>query len=95
MKIRLCGSYGRHPWRSLWEITNPGRRRTAEPRRAPVAWLAPYVFEVGASDHPSFRVFAGAYADSAEASVVHAQFRALGEEPLELVRRLGRYVSRR
>ena len=72
--------------------------REAADRRAeegPVAWLAPYVFEVGASDHPSFRVFAGAYADSAEASVVHAQFRALGEEPLELVRRLGRYVSRR
>ena len=71
--------------------------REAADRRAeegPVAWLAPYVFEVGASDRPSFRVFAGAYADSAEASVVHAQFRALGEEPLELVRRVGRYVSR-
>ena len=71
--------------------------REAADRRAedvPAAWLAPYVFEVGASDRPSFRVFAGAYADSAEASVVHAQFRELGEEPLELVRRVGRYVSR-
>ena len=71
--------------------------REAADRRAeevPVAWLAPYVFEVGASDRPSFRVLAGAYADSAEASVVHAQFEELGEEPLELVRRAGRYVSR-
>ncbi len=71
--------------------------REAADRRAeevPVAWLAPYVFEVGASDRPSFRVFAGAYADSAEASVVHAQFKELGEEPLKLVRRVGRYMSR-
>ncbi len=71
--------------------------REAADRRAeevPVAWLAPYVFEVGAPDRPSFRVFAGAYADSAEASVVHAQFRELGEEPPELVRRVGRYMSR-
>jgi len=71
--------------------------REAADRRAEeyaVAWLAPYVFEVGASDRPSFRVLAGAYADSAEASVVHARFRELGEELPELVRRVGRYVSR-
>ena len=71
--------------------------REAADRRAgesSLAWLAPYVFEVGASDRPSFRVFAGAYADSAEASVAHEQFEELGEEPLELVRRVGRYVSR-
>ena len=74
-----------------YESREAADRRAAE---VPVAWLAPYVFEVGASDRPSFRVFAGAYADSAEASVVHAQFTELGEEPLELVRRVGRYVSR-
>ena len=71
--------------------------RAAADRRAEessVAWLAPYVFEVGAPDRPSFRVFAGAYADSAEATVAHGQFIELGEEPLQLVRRVGRYVSR-
>ena len=74
-----------------FESRGAADRRAQE---ASVAWLAPYVFEVGASDGTSFRVFAGAYADSAEASVVQAQFQELGEEPLELVERVGRYVSR-
>lgn len=70
--------------------------RAAADRRAEelsVAWLAPYVLEVGAPDLATFHVFAGAFADSAEASAVHARFRELGEEPLELVRRAGRYVA--
>ncbi len=71
--------------------------RAAADRRAQeasVAWLSPYVFEIGASDRTSFRVFSGAYADNIEASVVQARFQELREEPLELVRRVGRYVPR-
>ena len=69
----------------------------AADRRAdetPVASLAPYVLEVGVTDRPSFRVYAGAYADSAEASVAQARFMEAGEEMPQLVRRVGRYVAR-
>ena len=60
----------------------------------PLASLAPYVFEVGFVDRPSFRVYAGTYADSAEASVAHERFMEAGEDLPQLVRRVGRYVAR-
>ena len=59
-----------------------------------MASLAHYVFEVGGTDRPSFRIYAGTYADSAEASVAHARFMEAGEEMPQLVRRVGRYVAR-
>lgn len=74
-----------------YESREAADRRAAE---LSVAWLAPYVFEIGPSDRPSFRVYAGAYSDSTEASVVRTRFTELGEEPPHLARRLGRYVSR-
>ena len=58
------------------------------------ASLAAYVLEVGVTDRPSFRVYAGAYADSAEASVARARFMEAGAEMPQLVRRVGRYVAR-
>ena len=69
--------------------------RDAAGRRAEemsMASLAPYVFEVGATDGPSFRVYAGAYADAAEASLAHERFIEAGGEVPQLVRRVGRYV---
>ena len=74
-----------------YESREMAYRRAAE---APLAWLAPYVFEVGATDQPTFRVYAGAYADSAEASVVYERFTESGEDPLQLVTRVGRYAER-
>ena len=71
--------------------------REAADRRAgeiPLTSVAPYVFEVGVTDRPTFRVYAGAYADSAEASVAHSRFMEAGEEIPQLVRRVGRYVAR-
>ena len=71
--------------------------REAADRRADemsVASLAAYVFEVGVTDRLSFRVYAGVYADSAEASVAHGRFIEAGSEMPQLVRRVGRYVAR-
>ena len=58
------------------------------------ASLAAYVLEIGVTDRPSFRVYAGAYADSAEASVARGRFMEAGAEMPQLVRRVGRYVAR-
>ena len=74
-----------------YEVREEAERRAEE---IPVALLTPYVFEVGLTERPSFRVYAGAYADSAEASVAHARFVEAGEEMPQLVRRVGRYVAR-
>ncbi len=79
-----------------FDLGDYGSREAADRKAEELAvtGLAPYVFEVGPPDGLSFRVYAGAYADSAEASVVHEQFMEPGEELLQLVRRVGRYVAR-
>jgi cell division septation protein DedD len=74
-----------------YESREEAERRAEE---IPVALLTPYVFEVGLTERPSFRVYAGAYADSAEASVAHSRLVEAGEEMPQLVRRVGRYVAR-
>ena len=94
MKICLCGLYVPHPLRSAlgdYESREAADRRVDE---MSVASLAAYVFEVGVTDRPSFRVYASAYADSAEASVAHGRFIEAGAELPQLVRRVGRYVAR-
>jgi hypothetical protein len=74
-----------------YESRGAADRRADEMSVAPVA---AYVFEIGVTDRPSFRVYVGAYADSAEASVAHGRFMEAGSEMPQLVRRVGRYVAR-